>query len=143
VIRGWRDGVAFPQTKASRCPSRPRLPIRHLHSGKIKRKSNSGFVIEASSFRIWLLLVALASCATGAKAIAADGNQAHAELTQAVLDGRDIRMTLDLAQCVVHASEKSGPPVRGSLRVEAAANYAMLQQADFDCSLGKGIQFDW
>jgi len=50
---------------------------------------------------------------------AAGGEQSYADLQQAVLDGRDIRVTLDLSACHVHGSALAGPPVRGSLRFDA------------------------
>jgi hypothetical protein len=39
----------------------------------------------------------------------------------------------------VHA----GGDVEVHSRFLNAANYALLQQGDFDCHLGKGIQFHW
>jgi VirK protein len=52
-------------------------------------------------------------------AAGAEPSPGYAELQQAVLDGRGIRMTIDLAQCVVHGTDRSGPPIRGSLRFDA------------------------
>ena len=49
----------------------------------------------------------------------AGGDQSYADLRQAVLDGRDIRVTLDLAACRVHGTDRPGPPVRGSVRFDA------------------------
>lgn len=51
---------------------------------------------------------------------AAEGEDpAHAALKQAVLDGKDIHMTLDLAACKVHGTEGAGPAIQGSLSFEA------------------------
>jgi hypothetical protein len=46
-------------------------------------------------------------------------NQSYADLEKAVLDGKDIRMTLDLSNCAVQGSDKSGPSIRGSARLDA------------------------
>jgi len=45
--------------------------------------------------------------------------QSYENLAQAVLDGRDIRVTLDLGACHVHGTALAGPPVRGSIRFDA------------------------
>ncbi|MBV8652415.1 MAG: hypothetical protein JO255_13190 [Alphaproteobacteria bacterium] len=50
---------------------------------------------------------------------AAEASPGYAELQRAVLDGKEIRMTIDLSQCLVHGTEQSGPSVRGSLRFDA------------------------
>jgi len=52
------------------------------------------------------------------RAIADEPNPDYAALEKAVLDGRDVRMVIDLSACQVHDSDKSGPPVKGSLRVD-------------------------
>lgn len=52
------------------------------------------------------------------RAVAAPAQQNYVELEKAILDGKDIRMTLDLAKCLVHGSDKPGPPIRGSLRFD-------------------------
>jgi hypothetical protein len=70
--------------------------------------------------------LSLAACVAGAmladfRAIGAEPETTpgYAELQHAVLDGKEIRMTLDLSQCLVHGTDRSGPSVRGSLRFDA------------------------
>jgi len=66
-----------------------------------------------------IVLATLAAFDDIRDAAAADVNQTHVALEDAVLAGKDIRMTLDLSQCHVHGTDKSGPPVRGSLHFDA------------------------
>ncbi|MEJ0094686.1 MAG: VirK family protein [Methylocella sp.] len=68
-------------------------------------------------FSFGVLLAGLASFGVIRDAAATDA-QNYAELEKAVLDGKDIRMTLDLSKCLVHSTEKPGPLVRGSLHFE-------------------------
>lgn len=49
---------------------------------------------------------------------AAEANHAYAKLENAVLDGKDIHMALDLSKCVVKGSDKPGPSIRGSLHFD-------------------------
>jgi VirK protein len=51
------------------------------------------------------------------EATANDG-QNYVELEKAVLDGEDIRVTLDLSKCLVHDTDKPGPILRGSMLIE-------------------------
>jgi hypothetical protein len=142
----------------------------------------------ARSGGLWLLLMAIATTASGAEA--GDASEDYLQLEQAVLDGRDIRMTLDLSACLRHGTELSGPPIRGSVRFDAvmiqgdrsialslthftvrndgtpvneflsfkvqpsgkvnahswffnAATYAVVQDSEFDCDLGRGTAFHW
>jgi VirK protein len=46
-------------------------------------------------------------------------NQSYADFEKAVLDGKDIRMTLDLSNCAVEGTDKPGPSIRGSARLDA------------------------
>lgn len=69
----------------------------------------------ARSVSLWLLLMA----STAGGAATADASEDYLELEQAVLDGRDVRMTLDLSACLRHGTELSGPPIRGSVRFDA------------------------
>jgi VirK protein len=109
---------------------------------------------------------------------------------KAVLDGKDFRMVIDMSACQVHGTDKSGPPVRGSIRFDAymiqrddtiafstthftvrddktvASEFlsyrvyptgkvgvrtiilnpvtdAAIQEAEFDCDIGKGVTFHW
>jgi VirK protein len=52
-------------------------------------------------------------------AIAQYVNPAFASFEKAVLDGRDVRLTLDLSRCTGHGGEARGPQVRGSIRFDA------------------------
>jgi hypothetical protein len=135
-------------------------------------------------------LVTLLNPWNGRHAAADEPNPDYAALQKAVLDGKDVRMVIDLAACQVHGAEKAGPPVRGSRRfdgymiqadgtiafaathftvradktpvseflsyrvrtsgkVEAhttflnPATFAVLQEASFDCEIGKGVTFHW
>jgi hypothetical protein len=63
-------------------------------------------------------------------AVGAEASPGYAELQRAVLDGKEIRMTIDLSQCLVHGTERSGPSVRGSLRFDA-----VMIQGDDDIAL--------
>jgi hypothetical protein len=72
--------------------------------------------------RSWLLplglvLAVLTNLNDITEATAADEHN-YAELESAVMDGKDIRITLDLSKCLLHGTDKSGPAVRGSLRFE-------------------------
>jgi hypothetical protein len=141
-------------------------------------------------FKLGVALALLASFCDFRDGAAADVNHDYAELEKAVLEGKDIRMTLDLSTCLVHGTEKPGPAVRGSLRFDAfmirsdqsiafstthftvrsdktpvneflsftveptgkvdartmflnATTYAVFQEAEFDCDIGKGATFHW
>jgi hypothetical protein len=52
-------------------------------------------------------------------AVAQDVNQDYASFAKAVLDGRDVRLTLDLSRCTGHSGGTQGPQVRGSIRSDA------------------------
>ena len=60
----------------------------------------------------------LTSCCGMQLAIAAENNNSPANLEKAILDGKDIHLTLDLAACFVHGTAKPGPSIRGSLRFD-------------------------
>ena len=124
------------------------------------------------------------------EAVADELNQDLVALEKAVLDGKDFRMVIDMSACQVHGTDKSGPPVRGSIRFDAymvqrddtiafsathftvradktmASEFlsyrvhptgkvevrtvvlnpvtdATLQEAEFDCEIGKGVTFHW
>jgi hypothetical protein len=53
------------------------------------------------------------------KASADEPNPDFMTLKQAVLDGKDFRMVVDLSACQVHGTDKAGPAVRGSIRFDA------------------------
>lgn len=63
-----------------------------------------------------LILMGVASGSL-AKAVA-DPKRGYQKLEKAILDGKSISMTLDLAACHVHGSDKHGPNVRGTMRSE-------------------------
>ncbi|MET1028751.1 MAG: VirK family protein [Dongiaceae bacterium] len=65
-----------------------------------------------------IVLTTLASFGDIRDAVAADANQTRDALEDAVLAGKDIRVVLDLSQCHVHGTDKSGPPVRGGFHVD-------------------------
>jgi hypothetical protein len=52
-------------------------------------------------------------------AIAQDVNPDYEPFEKAVLDGRDVRLILDLSRCTGHGVEARGPQVRGSIRFDA------------------------
>ena len=52
-------------------------------------------------------------------AVAREVNPDYASFEKAVLDGRDIRLTLDLSRCTRSGGEGRGPQVRGSIRFDA------------------------
>jgi hypothetical protein len=62
-------------------------------------------------------LILVSGCGSRA-ATAAENFNSHANLKQAILDGKDIHVTLDLAACFVHETEKPGPSIRGSLHFD-------------------------
>jgi cation diffusion facilitator CzcD-associated flavoprotein CzcO len=51
-------------------------------------------------------------------AVAQDVNPDYESFEKAVLDGRDVRLTLDLSRCTGHGVEARGPQVRGSIRFD-------------------------
>jgi hypothetical protein len=65
------------------------------------------------------LSLILMGVASGRTARAAkDPGRGYQKLEKAILDGKSISMTLDLAACHVHGTDKPGPNVRGSMRSE-------------------------
>ena len=52
-------------------------------------------------------------------AVAQDVNPDYTSFAKAVLDGRDVRLTLDLSQCTADGGQARGPQVRGSIRFDA------------------------
>jgi VirK protein len=65
-----------------------------------------------------ILLVVLFNLGSGYRATADEPNPDYAALQKAVLDGKDVRMVLDLAACQVHGTDKAGPTVKGSARFD-------------------------
>jgi hypothetical protein len=53
------------------------------------------------------------------KTASADDNSDYTALRTAVLDGKDVRVVLDLSACSVRQFDKPGPAVSGSLRSDA------------------------
>jgi VirK protein len=156
----------------------------------IHEKLMRGQKMRSHVFKLGVALALLASLCGSRDGVAADVNHDYAELEKAVLEGKDIRMTLDFSACLVHGTEKPGPAVRGSLRFDAfmirndpsiafstthftvrsdktpvneflsfrveptgkvdartmflnATTYAVFQEAEFDCDIGKGATFHW
>jgi VirK protein len=67
---------------------------------------------------IGIVFVALAiGCGTQIAA-AADIDTGYQKLEKAILNGKDIHLTIDLTACHVHGTDRPGPPVRGSLHLE-------------------------
>jgi hypothetical protein len=52
------------------------------------------------------------------RAVADEANPDAAALEKALLDGKDVRMVIDLSACHVHATDTSGPPVKGVRRFD-------------------------
>jgi hypothetical protein len=65
-----------------------------------------------------LILLLTAMGIAGGICHAASTNGDYSKFKQAVLDGKDIRMTLDLSKCLVHGTDKSGPSIQGSLHFD-------------------------
>jgi hypothetical protein len=103
--------IRHPPAVETRAAAHPARERRHLGPGKTMQKWT------ARSGGLWLFLMAITGTAGGAAA--ADASEDYLQLEQAVLDGRDIRMTLDLSACLMHGTELSGPPIRGSVRFDA------------------------
>jgi hypothetical protein len=72
-------------------------------------------------YAIAAILVFVASAATYITRAAngSDSRTDYAAFRRAVLDGKDIRMVLDLSACTARQSDKPGPAVSGSLRFDA------------------------
>jgi len=51
--------------------------------------------------------------------VAQEVNPDYASFAKAVMDGRDIRLILDLSRCVAQGGEARGPQIRGSIRFDA------------------------
>lgn len=68
--------------------------------------------------RYFLAAAAVVGCLSPHAVYSAELNHAYQDLEKAVLDGKDIRMTLDLSKCMIEGSEKSGPSIRGSLHFD-------------------------
>ena len=56
---------------------------------------------------------------SGRHATADEPNPDYVALQKAVLDGKDVHMVVDLAACQIHGTDKPGPTVKGSLRLDA------------------------
>jgi hypothetical protein len=85
----------------------------------IHEKLMRGQKMRSHVFKLGVALGLLASLCGSRDGVAADVNHDYAELEKAVLEGKDIRMTLDFSTCFVHGTEKPGPAVRGSIRFDA------------------------
>jgi hypothetical protein len=146
----------------------------------ISRSIAAGIIVSMGAWSPWQVH----------KAIADELNPDFVAFEKAVLDGKDFRMVIDMSACQVHGTDKSGPPVRGSIRFDAymiqrddtiafsathftvradktvASEFlsyrvyptgkvgvrtiilnpvtdATLQEAEFDCDIGKGVTFHW
>ncbi len=77
-----------------------------------------GATMRSLMFGLGIALATLAGFGEIRDAVAADENQTHDALEDAVLSGKNIQMVLDLSQCHVHGTDKSGPPIRGSLHFD-------------------------
>jgi hypothetical protein len=51
--------------------------------------------------------------------VAQDVNPDYALFAKAVLDGRNVRLTLDLSRCTADGGQARGPQVRGTIRFDA------------------------
>lgn len=68
---------------------------------------------------LYAVFGSILTCCCGLQmAIAAENYNSHANLEKAILDGKDIHLTLDLAACFVHGTAKPGPSIRGSLHFD-------------------------
>lgn len=65
-----------------------------------------------------LAAAAAVGCFSPHSLYSAELNHAYVDFENAVLNGKDIRMTLDLSKCKVEWSEKPGPSIRGSLHFD-------------------------
>lgn len=63
-------------------------------------------------------LVILSGVWGARRATADEFNPDYAALRKAVLDGKDIRMVVDLSACQVHGTDKPGPQIKGSMRFD-------------------------
>jgi hypothetical protein len=88
---------------------------RMLHAAAGRWKTIS---VLLRVFRSAIVLVVLASSCAVQIAHTADNNPRYKQLEKAIMDGKDIRMTLNLAACFVHGTAKPGPSIRGSLHFE-------------------------
>jgi len=70
-------------------------------------------------FATCVVLTGVIRHASMSTAVAEDVNPNYASFAKAVLDGRNVRLTLDLARCTAHGGEARGPQVRGSIRFDA------------------------
>jgi hypothetical protein len=70
------------------------------------------------AIRSGVLLSLLVRVCGSPPAIAAENDNSYAKLEHAILDGKDIRMTLDLGACFIHGTAKPGPAIRGSLHFD-------------------------
>jgi hypothetical protein len=75
----------------------------------------TGFFILATSV-VLMGMIWLAAIST---AVAKGVNADYASFENAVLDGRDIRLTLDLSRCTGPSDQASGAQVKGSIRFDA------------------------
>jgi hypothetical protein len=64
-------------------------------------------------------LVSLAALWSGCLFASDEPNPEYAALQKAVLDGKDVHMTIDLATCQLHGANQAGPMIKGSARFDA------------------------
>ena len=68
---------------------------------------------------LMVLFIALTCHRCALRAETPTANRDYVELRNAVLEGKSIRMTLDLSKCTVHGRAEAGPPFLGSLGFDA------------------------
>ena len=77
-----------------------------------------GTKMRSFTLGLGIVLATLTGFGDMRDAAAADANQTHDALEEAVLAGKNIQMVLDLSQCQVHGTDKSGPSIRGRLHFD-------------------------
>jgi hypothetical protein len=74
--------------------------------------------VVSREIRFGVVFVALATGCGMQIVTAAHVDAGYQKLEKAIVNGKDIHMTLDLTACNVHGTDKPGPPVRGSLHFD-------------------------
>jgi hypothetical protein len=74
--------------------------------------------VVSREIRFGVVFVALATGCGMQTATAADVDRGYQKLEKAIVNGKDIHMTVDLTACHVHGTDKPGPPVRGTLHFD-------------------------
>jgi hypothetical protein len=85
----------------------------------MSKQTDAEWVMRWGSLAIAGAGVALTVSGQARGAEAANVNPAYVEFERAVLDGKDVRMVLDLPSCVVRGTDKPGPSIRASLRFDS------------------------